>query len=378
MLARFRLSIRCLSLSLVFALVTATVLPSITRAQEGQPPAAPSKVQAEAITSEGRPSTRLSWIDTADNEVGFRVLDLSSPQQYDQRDATGTGSTVSIILPFASCFRVYAHNTYGQSASSDVTCSGEVTQLGTIRRIPENTASICMQGTYELVDPTSGNVTHNLTSTLVDLQQYNGKMWRVTGTVGEEVTGCPPLLTVVRVSFYISLQLPQEREWFEPNEERYNNYCGPGATQVALDARLPANQVADIDTLGKEQHVNESIPGVLANDVVVVLNRRLNTTWYKIGKAEDLPVLEAGIARNLNAGYAMLTGVSTEGMPGWGNHVTNHIVAVIGFYRTGDGTPYVGYIETAAPRAGYNGPRLQIVPLNQFWSYVQGNPVQMW
>jgi hypothetical protein len=188
------------------------------------------------------------------------------------------------------------------------------------------------------------------------------------------------LFTVARVNFSTLKQLPQERAWREPNDAAHINHCGPGATQVALDARLPASQVPDIDTLGSEEKLDPNPPksGTYMSDIVPVLNKRLNTTWYKLGHARDQDELEAGILRNLDNGYAMLTGLRTSGMPGWGSHDAYHIVAVIGFYKTDDDTKYVGYIETAAPKAKYTGTHMQIVPLSDFWSYVKRNNVQAW
>ena len=115
---------RSLSLALVLALVIAAVLPSLAVAQQGQPPAAPSNLRAEPITLEGRPATRLSWTDNANNEAGFRVVDQNRPQEYPAGPAPGTGSTVSITVPVASgCFRVYAYNEFGRSPLSEMACT---------------------------------------------------------------------------------------------------------------------------------------------------------------------------------------------------------------------------------------------------------------
>jgi hypothetical protein len=80
-------------------------------------------------------------------------------------------------------------------------------------------------------------------------------------------------------SRYIGPQLLQVGTWKEPNDYAHRNYCGPGAAQVALDARLPASQVPDIDTLGAEMNINPN-SGVYMTDLRDVLNNRLNTTWY--------------------------------------------------------------------------------------------------
>jgi len=90
---------------------------------QGQPPAAPSNVQAEEIMHEGRLSTKVSWTDNADNELGFVVVDQKTSQEYEADQLPGIGSTGSLILPFVSCFRVFAYNDYGDSPLSDTVCS---------------------------------------------------------------------------------------------------------------------------------------------------------------------------------------------------------------------------------------------------------------
>ena len=103
--------------------VTATVTVTTEPTSSGQPPAAPSNVQAVEIMYESRLSTQVSWTDNADNEVGFVIVDQNRPQEYEADAVPGVGSTGSIILPFTSCFRVYAYNDYDNSPTSDMVCS---------------------------------------------------------------------------------------------------------------------------------------------------------------------------------------------------------------------------------------------------------------
>jgi hypothetical protein len=208
------------------------------------------------------------------------------------------------------------------------------------------------------------------------------------------------------------IELPLERTWQEPAGPKYANHCGPGATQVALDVRLPADDVhssgwQDIDTIADDENTvrngftymdytnpdNPNDPNI-EKDIVGALNKHLklnndpNPNWYTVGHAKGPKDFEDGILRNLQSGYAVVTGVNTAGMPGWGNYTgpgetkpgVSHVVTVIGFSQTADGTKYVKYIDTAGPDSGYKkgtSPE-HTIPLSEFWTYVSGNNVQAW
>jgi hypothetical protein len=177
----------------------------------------------------------------------------------------------------------------------------------------------------------------------------------------------------------VKIRLPLERIWREPDSAAYKNHCGPGATQVALDARLPAAQVPSIDTLAKQENTNTKGAGTYMADIVPVLNKHLNTNWYKRANAKDQKAFEDGLLRNLKSGYAVVTGLKTRDMPGWGKYDAPHIVAVVGFHKKADGTKYVSYVDTAGTASGYKGTNaVQKVPLSNFWSYVDRNNVQAW
>jgi hypothetical protein len=166
--------------------------------------------------------------------------------------------------------------------------------------------------------------------------------------------------------------------WREPNDYAHRNYCGPASTQVALDARLPWWQIPDIDTLGREENIDPNW-GVAASAIQRVLNTRLGTTWYWLNSSSSASDLALKIRVDLSNQFAMVTGLKTGGMPGWGTRNVNHIVTVYGYYRSSTGqTEYVYYTETAGSVAGYNGTYQNAVSLASFWRYVQANNVQVW
>jgi hypothetical protein len=102
-------------------------IPLAVAAQGGeQPPSAPSTVEAAHVTlRDGTAGVRVSWTDTADTELGFRVVDQDSGQEYDALPNTEpSGAVVSLTLPLpAGCFRVFAYNNYGASPLSDMACT---------------------------------------------------------------------------------------------------------------------------------------------------------------------------------------------------------------------------------------------------------------
>lgn len=166
--------------------------------------------------------------------------------------------------------------------------------------------------------------------------------------------------------------------WQEPNDYAHRNYCGPGATQVALDARLPASSVPNINTLGTEENIDPN-SGVWMSDVCRVLNTRLSTFWYENSGSGSGSQFYSRVVLNIDTNYALVTGVKTGSMPGWGGRNVNHIVAVYGYNEPSLNSQYVKYVETAAAAAGYSGPYWQpAVSRNTFWTYVSGNNTQCW
>ena len=144
-----------------------------------------------------------------------------------------------------------------------------------------------------------------------------------------------------------------EQQWREPDDWAHRNYCGPGATQVALDARLPASQVPNIDTIGRDENIDPN-NGVTTQAIRDELNRILNVIAYTVSGAPSQNNLETRIFLNIDSGYSLITALMTGGMPGWGARDVRHILATYG-YKATTTTTYVYYVETAAPTAGYTG-----------------------
>lgn len=165
--------------------------------------------------------------------------------------------------------------------------------------------------------------------------------------------------------------------WLEPNDAAHVNYCGPGATQVALDARLPASSVPNIDTLGTEESIDITW-GVTTTSIRNVLNSRLSTTFYVASGASASTALHTRIVTDIDSNYAMVTGVKTGGMPGWGTRNVFHIVAVYGYNEVNVGLMNIYYIETASPTAGFTGTYRNTKTLSTFWTYVSQNNSQVW
>jgi hypothetical protein len=165
--------------------------------------------------------------------------------------------------------------------------------------------------------------------------------------------------------------------WLQPNDWAHRNYCGPGATQVALDARLPYWEVPDIDTIGEEENIDPN-SGVWISDIRPVLNERLSTTWYECNGSGSGSTLYHRVVLNIDSDYAMVTGCRTDDMPGWGGHESGHILAVYGYWEPTGNSQYVYYTETSRPVAGYNGPYRRSTTRQTFWGYVSGNDTQVW
>jgi hypothetical protein len=163
-------------------------------------------------------------------------------------------------------------------------------------------------------------------------------------------------------------------QWQEPNDWAHRNYCGPGATQVALDARLPASQVPNIDTIGAEEGIDPN-NGVTTQAIRDELNRRLNVTFYAVSSAASQGQLQGMIVGDIDSGYSLITAMYTGGMPGWGTRNVKHIVATYGYTTGGQG---VNYVETSSPTAGYTGAYFQNATISNFWTYVRYNDSQVW
>lgn len=205
--------------------------------------------------------------------------------------------------------------------------------------------------------------------------------------------------------------LPLEQAWREPDDAAHVNYCGPGATQVALDVRWPAASVYDINEIGVDERTNVGGVGTNMCDIAFALN---SAGGQRINPCPDHPVPNTPVSMDpylggefpnpngfqeywwdgvddrddlgdklmfdIDSGYAMIAGVMTTNMPGWNGYTAEHIVAVIGYkttnYNYNKTTVY--YTETAAASAGYYGGFNRSVSLSSFWNFVSGLPTLAW
>lgn len=201
--------------------------------------------------------------------------------------------------------------------------------------------------------------------------------------------------------------LPLEKAWKEPNDAAHVNYCGPGATQVALDVRWLATSVYTINQIGVDEKTNVGSVGTNMCDIAYTLNSAggsgtspcdgtytSNRRAYLGGEFPNPNGFQAywwdgvysrddlgdKLMFDIDSGYAMIAGVMTTNMPGWNGYTAEHIVAVRGYkttnYNYNKTTVY--YTETAAVAAGYYGGFNRSVSLNSFWNFVSGNPTLAW
>lgn len=172
-----------------------------------------------------------------------------------------------------------------------------------------------------------------------------------------------------------TLSVGTSGQWREPNDYAHRNYCGPGATQVALDARLPASSVPDINTIGNDEHIDPA-NGVTTQAIGDELNRLLGDGYYGVSGAANQADFEWRVRVDIDDGYSLVTALKTGGMPGWGTRNVKHIVATYGYATGSPITVY--YVETAAPAAGYNGNYFNNQSAAQFWPWVSSNNSQVW
>jgi hypothetical protein len=171
----------------------------------------------------------------------------------------------------------------------------------------------------------------------------------------------------------------------EPDEWAYRNYCAAGAAVVLLshwDPQYP--QKVDIASLGREIGLDPDA-GAWIRDIEGPVNAQVNEylgeelNWYRCGHAQSLRqfrwMLNLDIMQNT---VPLITGVMTQGLPGWGPRNVGHIVSVYGYTRMPDGSEWVSYADTAPPAAGYTDWILHVWELNDFWRAVSANSAQIW
>lgn len=125
--------------------------------------------------------------------------------------------------------------------------------------------------------------------------------------------------------------------WY--GQERYY-YCGPGATRMALSARMssPPSQ----STLGAYMGTTTNGTDDISN-VVGALNHYLGTGWYERKPVNDPPttaqrnLLKQDLLYDIDRGWAMVANVvSGWRPPGYPSGTIYHYVAVVGYANGGD------------------------------------------
>jgi len=185
--------------------------------------------------------------------------------------------------------------------------------------------------------------------------------------------------------------------WKEPNKAAYVNHCGPGATQVALDARWPAWKVYKIDRIARDEKTNVGGTGTNMSDIYTTINSDayLGTEFpnpngmegYWLDRAQNAADLFYKASFDISHGYALITGVMTGGMPGWGKYDAPHIVSVIGYKYSGiipqapitaSTSTTLTYTDTAPRLAGFTGRYRNTVKIAEFFGFVSRLNTLIW
>ena len=172
-----------------------------------------------------------------------------------------------------------------------------------------------------------------------------------------------------------SVYVGYAEQFREPEEWQYVQYCGPTSTQVALRAKMTT--VPDRYTIAVKENFNG---GVSMQAITTALNYYLGYTYYYTGQASSQSQLEYWNEYDVDLGYAMITGLKTDGMPGWGTYDVYHIVAMYG-YDTDNGSK-VRYVDTASELAGHDyadgGAYFNLANFSDFWTWVLPDNIQSW
>lgn len=177
--------------------------------------------------------------------------------------------------------------------------------------------------------------------------------------------------------FRKSLYVGTIYQFKEPEDLAYINYCGPASTQVALRART--TNIPSLYAVGQCELIDPNW-GVYMSNVTPCLNDYLNTDFYWTDVASSKVTLANRLKSDVDQGYAMLTGVVTSEMGGWGDHFAYHIITLYGYDNTYNysSDKMVYYVDTASNLAGYSGSYFHKVTLTDMWNYVSPNNVQSW
>jgi hypothetical protein len=126
----------------------------------GQPPSAPSNLDAVSVSST---QIDLSWEDNSSTEDGFVIeVDEGNTGTFAYLDTVGPDVTsypdTGLNEGTVYCYRVYAYNTYGDSAYSNADCEtaggGSVVTVSTVQELRDAVAAATPGTIIELTDGT--------------------------------------------------------------------------------------------------------------------------------------------------------------------------------------------------------------------------------
>ncbi|MGC1377979.1 MAG: hypothetical protein WA821_17230 [Anaerolineales bacterium] len=162
----------------------------------------------------------------------------------------------------------------------------------------------------------------------------------------------------------------------EPNDYDHRNYCGPSATRVAIRART--TNVPGLETVAVAEHLTKT-NGVYIWKIADYINKTLNMGWYEYAASNNSGQFSSWAQLDVYYNYALITGVVTNGMPGWIT-TANHIVTVYG-YNTANGTS-ISYVDTGSEIAGHKyskgGRYFNTKDLATFYQWVFYYNQQIW
>jgi hypothetical protein len=184
----------------------------------------------------------------------------------------------------------------------------------------------------------------------------------------------------VNAAYSKYLNVGSAETYREPSGEAHNQYCGPTSTQVAIRARVSAASVPKREVIAKAENMRDN--GVYIQDIKPYLNSFLHTTWYSVGAAVSPYKFSDWTRLDVDINYVLITGVVTDGMPGW-TKKANHIVPVYGYAITsGTYISTVAYVDTGSDTAGHRydsgGKYFNTAPLTKFYNWVARNNLQVW
>ena len=170
----------------------------------------------------------------------------------------------------------------------------------------------------------------------------------------------------------------------EPNNAKYDDYCGPAASRVLISAWTKNGP--SLSTLATEEKTDPNPPksGTYISDMVTPINDAIGTKYYKdLGSAGSQAALSYRIGYDILHGHPLITGIKTgvgsTFLNGWdySGFRVNHIVTIYGFDFSSPTQGKIYYMETSSPHAGTSKVGPQEINYQSFWILVHANDDQL-